>query len=124
MAARGDVVLSGSQDNTLRLWDLESGAWVGIFATTFPVCAIAVSQDLLTIGTDGGQVLFLEMHNLPPFAGMQEGYDWVDDRVEEYIRQRAYQLYEQRGRTDGFDLDDWFRAEAEVLGRSKLRQSL
>ncbi len=36
---------------------------------------------------------------------------------EEEIRHRAYELYEQRGREDGHDLDDWFRAEAETVGR-------
>jgi hypothetical protein len=36
--------------------------------------------------------------------------------IEERIRQRAHELYAQRGRLDGFALDDWFQAEAEVLG--------
>jgi hypothetical protein len=36
--------------------------------------------------------------------------------TNERIRIRAYEFYEQRGRVDGFDLDDWLRAEAEVLG--------
>jgi len=36
--------------------------------------------------------------------------------IEERIRSRAYELYEQRGRGDGFALDDWLQAEAEVLG--------
>jgi hypothetical protein len=36
--------------------------------------------------------------------------------IEERIRRRAYELYEQRGRRDGFALDDWLQAEAEVLG--------
>ncbi len=31
------------------------------------------------------------------------------------IRQRAYELYEQRGRCDGRALEDWVRAESEVL---------
>jgi hypothetical protein len=35
--------------------------------------------------------------------------------IENRIRDRAYQLYEQRGSVDGFALDDWFQAEAEVL---------
>lgn len=35
---------------------------------------------------------------------------------EEEIRLRAYQLYEERGRIHGCDLDDWFQAEAEILG--------
>jgi len=33
---------------------------------------------------------------------------------EELIRQRAYELYEQRGREDGHALDDWLAAEAEI----------
>jgi hypothetical protein len=34
--------------------------------------------------------------------------------VEDKIRQRAYQLYLERGATDGGDVDDWLRAEQEV----------
>lgn len=34
--------------------------------------------------------------------------------VQDQIRRRAYALYEERGRTDGHDLDDWLRAESEV----------
>ena len=33
--------------------------------------------------------------------------------LQNQIRARAYQLYEQRGRDDGHDLDDWLQAEAE-----------
>ena len=36
--------------------------------------------------------------------------------IEQQIRQRAYELYEQRGRTDGQDLDDWLQAEREIKG--------
>jgi hypothetical protein len=34
--------------------------------------------------------------------------------LEEEIRQRAYELYQERGRADGHDLDDWLRAEEEI----------
>jgi hypothetical protein len=37
----------------------------------------------------------------------------------ERIRQRAYELYLQRGRVDGFDLDDWLQGETEILGAQK-----
>ena len=30
------------------------------------------------------------------------------------IARRAYELYEERGREDGHDWDDWFRAERET----------
>jgi len=34
--------------------------------------------------------------------------------LQERIRTRAYELYEQRGREDGHELDDWLQAEAEA----------
>ena len=39
--------------------------------------------------------------------------------IEKRIRDRAYQLYEQRGSVDGVALDDWFQAEAEILRAQK-----
>ena len=38
-----------------------------------------------------------------------------DPKTEEQIRQRAYVLYEARGRSHGRALDDWLQAEKEVL---------
>jgi Protein of unknown function (DUF2934) len=37
--------------------------------------------------------------------------------MEQQIQQRAYELYEERGRTDGHDVDDWLQAESEIKGR-------
>jgi len=37
--------------------------------------------------------------------------------IEQQIQQRAYELYEERGRTDGHDVDDWLQAESEIKGR-------
>jgi hypothetical protein len=34
--------------------------------------------------------------------------------LEDQIRLRAYQLYEARGRKDGHELEDWFRAKEEL----------
>jgi hypothetical protein len=34
--------------------------------------------------------------------------------LEDSIRRRAYELYEQRGRREGHALDDWLEAEAQV----------
>jgi DUF2934 family protein len=36
--------------------------------------------------------------------------------MEQQIRQRAYELYDQRGRADAHDLDDWLQAECEIKG--------
>ena len=34
--------------------------------------------------------------------------------VQEQIRRRAYELYEERGRYDGHDVEDWLQAESEM----------
>ncbi len=39
--------------------------------------------------------------------------------TEEAIRERAYELYEQRGRVDGHAVEDWLAAEAELQLKSK-----
>jgi hypothetical protein len=36
--------------------------------------------------------------------------------LEEQIRQRAHEIYLQRGGEDGSELDDWLQAEQEILG--------
>lgn len=41
--------------------------------------------------------------------------------MEEVIRQRAHQLYEERQRGDGHDLEDWLDAEAELMDKDKTR---
>jgi hypothetical protein len=40
------------------------------------------------------------------------------------IRVRAYELFEQRGREPGHELDDWLQAEAEIVrpARSQIRR--
>jgi len=40
--------------------------------------------------------------------------------LQEQVRRRAFEIYEQRGREDGHNVEDWLQAEAEVLSqRSK-----
>ncbi|MGB8772672.1 MAG: DUF2934 domain-containing protein [Terriglobales bacterium] len=40
--------------------------------------------------------------------------------LERKIRMRARQLYEERGHADGQELEDWVKAESEVLKSSIL----
>jgi hypothetical protein len=39
--------------------------------------------------------------------------------LEEEIRRRAYEIYEERGREQGHDRDDWVRAKAEVTSGTR-----
>jgi Protein of unknown function (DUF2934) len=43
--------------------------------------------------------------------------------MEEEIRSRAYELYEGRGRQEGFHQEDWIRAEEEVRSRYQREKS-
>jgi len=43
--------------------------------------------------------------------------------IAERIRIRAYQLFEERGRQEGFEREDWLRAEAEVVAKSQREKS-
>ena len=53
-----------------------------------------------------------------PVQTGQEG-PAIPAELEEEIRRRAYEFYEQRGKVDGYALDDWLQAEAEVLSAKK-----
>ena len=43
-----------------------------------------------------------------------ETSDPQDIELEDQIRLRAYELYEERGRENGHELEDWFRAKEEI----------
>jgi len=40
---------------------------------------------------------------------------YTSSALRERIRQRAYEIYQQRGNRPGSPLDDWLQAEAEVI---------
>ena len=40
--------------------------------------------------------------------------DPQDIELEQQLRERAYELYEERGRQDGHDEEDWLRAKEEI----------
>lgn len=46
-----------------------------------------------------------------------------NSNLDAQIRQRAYELYQERGCTPGHENEDWLRAESEILGRQIQRQS-
>ena len=43
----------------------------------------------------------------------------LTEELKEQIRPRAYQLYEERGRAEGHELEDWLQAEAELAQKSR-----
>ena len=45
----------------------------------------------------------------------------ITGKDERNIATLAYVLYEQRGREDGYDLDDWLEAEQRIVSRGEGR---
>jgi len=50
-----------------------------------------------------------------PYFANREQQDAESHPTNEEIEERAYQLYIERGRADGHDIEDWLRAEQELL---------
>lgn len=48
----------------------------------------------------------------PPFQISKAGWDY------ERIARRAYELYDQRGRQEGRDVEDWMNAEKQLAGEA------
>jgi len=43
--------------------------------------------------------------------------------ITEQIRERAYELYQLRGQSDGHDLDDWLLAESQLIPKQRAKDS-
>jgi hypothetical protein len=43
-----------------------------------------------------------------------------DEATQQKIRELAYQVYENRGRVDGYDVRDWLEAEATLRAQGKI----
>ena len=58
------------------------------------------------------------MDRQTPISSETETTSSID--TQEQVRRRVFEIYEQHGREDGHELDDWLQAEAEVVsGQSK-----
>jgi hypothetical protein len=45
-----------------------------------------------------------------------------ENRTRQRIAERAYELFQARGRVDGYDIDDWLQAERQIqAGQPKVR---
>ena len=57
----------------------------------------------------------------PPSTTKTPTQNKIRPELGQAIRLRAYELFEQRGKEHGHDLDDWLQAEAELTARRKKR---
>jgi Protein of unknown function (DUF2934) len=50
----------------------------------------------------------------PAETAVEERQDLLDSAGEEEIRNRAYEIYLQRGGQPGYEVEDWLQAEREL----------
>ena len=64
----GSRVVSSSEDNTLRVWDLDSGAEIARFSGegSMYACAVAPDGSCYITGDAAGRLHFLQLENVPP----------------------------------------------------------
>ena len=63
-------------------------------------------------GNGGGAAVALAREKTPERTRTTPNFNYSPD-VQERIRRRAYELYQQRGGQHGFDVQDWLKAESE-----------
>ncbi|WP_442945174.1 WD40 repeat domain-containing protein [Nostoc sp.] len=66
LTADGRQVISASLDNTLKLWNLETGKEIATFTGEAPFICCTVAPDRVTIvaGNSSGRVHFLRLENV------------------------------------------------------------
>ena len=47
----------------------------------------------------------------------------MDQEMREQIEKRAYEIFEARGAEPGHDVEDWVRAESEILQQTRLHRA-
>ena len=58
------------------------------------------------------------LNSKQPHGKNQNWSDRGEGNLQERVRQRAYELYEERGRHDGHHEEDWAHAEEQIRGES------
>ena len=49
--------------------------------------------------------------------------DSIGENLRERIQKRAYELYQARGAAPGHAMDDWTKAESEVLDQTSIHRA-
>jgi len=95
-------------------WDDEWKSW-HIVSQSAPSDrkVTTVTDDKTISGEANGSEVF-SMKTKPSTLAPKSDEPTILIPIEQQIQQRAHELYEQRGRTDGHDLDDWLQAECEI----------
>jgi hypothetical protein len=84
---------------------------------------MAKTKTLRTPKATNNQVITMPEAGSIPLARKSAAAKNSSADLEVKIRERAYQLYVERGSTPGHENEDWLRAEREILASKSHQQS-
>jgi hypothetical protein len=84
---------------------------------------MAKTKTLRTPKATNNQVITMPEAGSIPLARKSAPANNSSADLEVKIRERAYQLYLERGSTPGHENEDWLRAEREILVRQNHQQT-
>jgi len=47
----------------------------------------------------------------------EKNFDWTLEKIANFVKEKAYYIWEEEGKPQGKDLDIWLKAEREVLSQ-------
>jgi hypothetical protein len=84
---------------------------------------MAKAKTLRTPKATNNQVITMPEAGSIPLARKSAPANNSSADLEMKIRERAYQLYVERGSAPGHENEDWLRAEREILARQNHQQT-
>ena len=125
MTPDGKRAVSGSEDNTLKLWDLETGEKIASFSCDGGINACALSERsglVVVAGDQGGRMHFLQLEHVMP--GVDIVTAWQADYGLQIADSRLQIGYCRLGDSDGPGLAfgcpgcrNWSEISPDALGQ-------
>ena len=95
--------------------------WTSPDKVAQPILSIKEPDEIFVEKDSDGQDIGLQVRTRDGGVAMIElGENTGSERIQDFVRQVAYSMYERRGYSDGNDMGDWFEAEKKVREAEQL----
>jgi uncharacterized protein YchJ len=102
---------------------------VTIYSSEDSICLAELGKEAPTkhrqlLRTRRSETTMKSTHTIPITLRTAQQTTESTRELQEQIRCRAYELYEQRGRAYGHELDDWLQTESEMIQQKANRATV
>eukprot|EP00300_Choanocystis_sp_HF-7_P037324 c53415_g1_i1.p1 GENE.c53415_g1_i1~~c53415_g1_i1.p1 ORF type:complete len:349 (+),score=36.23 c53415_g1_i1:91-1137(+) len=116
----GEILISGSRDATIRIWDCVRGSLLHTLHTTDPVRSIAVSPDnaFMVSATWGSDVKIWDLVNRTLIRSLSGHKDWISNLAISSNGQFVVSL------SDDGQMNEWNATNYELLRSTKAHEGI